>query len=179
MANKMGGNHRALTAEQLRGMMNYDPSTGIFTWLKRCDEGRLDRTWNTRYAGAACGTPHSHGYTVIRVLGRAYLAHRLAWLYMTGAWPSGGIDHRNLAKSDNRFPNLRPATDSQNHANVPTRAHNKSGFKGVQKRKGRWVAFISKNRKQHYLGAFGRPEDAHAAYCEAARETYGEFARFA
>jgi hypothetical protein len=41
----------------------------------------------------------------------------------------------------------------------------------------KWIAQIGHNKQHFFLGSFDTPEQAHAAYCEAAREHFGEFAR--
>ncbi|MFW4291481.1 HNH endonuclease [Salmonella enterica subsp. enterica serovar Paratyphi C] len=46
------------------------------------------------------------GYIRIYINKKWYLAHRLAWLYVTGKWPINVIDHINRNKADNRFINL-------------------------------------------------------------------------
>lgn len=95
------------------------------------------------------------------------LAHRVAWLFATGSWPNGIIDHINGNGRDNRFDNLRVVTHSQNSQNkYKARADNVSGMLGVScsKYAGRWVARININGKPKYLGTFGSPEDAHAVY---------------
>ncbi|WP_428999737.1 HNH endonuclease signature motif containing protein [Stenotrophomonas maltophilia] len=46
-----------------------------------------------------------------------YRQHRLAWLYMTGQWPSGEIDHINHDRSDNRWHNLRDVSHQANQQN--------------------------------------------------------------
>lgn len=69
----------ALTAEQLRDVLNYDPETGLFTWRKMSR-----RHW---LLGTIAGAQHSGGYVRIYVNGREYYGHRLAWLYVHGVWP--------------------------------------------------------------------------------------------
>jgi hypothetical protein len=89
------------------------------------------------------------------------------------------MDHINRDQGDDRFSNLRPATQSQNSAN--TRGWAKSGFKGVTtapqwaKLKNKWMAQIVVHKKRRHLGMFPTPEAAHDAYCEAAKEAFGEF----
>ncbi|MDE1814536.1 MAG: HNH endonuclease, partial [Thaumarchaeota archaeon] len=147
--------------------------TGIFTWLQ--NRGRHF------CAGARAGTRLPLGYWQIYLGGKRYLAHRLAWLYMTGAFPTGHIDHINRDPSDNRWVNLRAATPSQNLANQGLSKSNKSGFKGVcwNKRKRKWQAGIRIGGKQTWLGLFSDPAQAHAAYVRAAIREFGEFARAA
>lgn len=58
---------------------------------------------------------------------------------------------------------------------------NKSGYKGVSWHAGgkKWQAHVRIEGVNQYLGLFGTPEEAHAAYCAAAVAGRGEFARFA
>jgi hypothetical protein len=161
-----------LDAARLRETLAYDPVTGIFT--RRVSN--LAR-WKV---GSEAGSLHSLGYRIIAVDGVMYRAHRLAWLYVHGQWPDGLLDHANGDRADNRIANLRPATVSQNKANSKLRSDNKSGFKGVYASElGGWRAEIRCDGKLHYLGRFGTPELAHAAYVAAARRFFGEFARAA
>lgn len=158
-----------LTAERLRSLLDYDPATGVFLWRVRRGPSAL--------AGSIAGHIIAGGYRLIGVDGTEYYAHRLAWLYVHGAWPTGHIDHQNVTPGDDRISNLREATRSQNLANRPAQSNNTSGLKGVSFHKGagRWRATI-----QHkYLGLFDTAEEAHAAYRAAASRVFGEFARAA
>jgi hypothetical protein len=66
----------ALTADRLRDMLDYEPSTGVFTWKERpIHRPRWDKAWNTRFAGSVAGTPNSCGYQTIAILPRKWLAH--------------------------------------------------------------------------------------------------------
>jgi hypothetical protein len=116
------------------------------------------------------------GYRRIFVDSRDYPAHRLAWLYVHGEWPSGQLDHINRKRDDNRIANLRIATDSQNKANKLAQANNSSGIKGVYKRYRRWTAQICVQGRRLNLGAFATSDEASAAYQAAARQHFGEFA---
>jgi hypothetical protein len=88
-------------------------------------------------------------------------------------------EHRNMDSLDNRDENLRIATVSQNNCNRRAQRNNKSGFKGVSwcNRDKKWIAHISISGKQIHLGMFDNPELAFAAYCAAAQQLHGEFAR--
>lgn len=90
------------------------------------------------------------------------------------------IDHINGNGLDNRRGNLRLASKSQNSKNRPLYANNTSGYKGVSwaKTVKKWRAEIRVNGQGIYLGIFDTPEEAHAAYCEAAKKYHGEFANF-
>lgn len=110
--------------------------------------------------------------------GKCHPRHRLAWLYVHGKWPDGVLDHINQDPSDCRLANLREATEAQNQANRGKRAHNKSGRKGVVwcKTANLWRAQMNVNRKHICLGRYVCKEQAAAAYANAAKELYGEFA---
>jgi hypothetical protein len=162
-----------ITQQRLRELLNYDPATGDFTWI--------DYAAARQTRGAPAGCPNEYGYRLIRLDGRIYRAHRLAWLYVHGHFPVGLLDHRDTDPSNNRFDNLRAATHSLNKANRKAPRSNTSGFKGVGKIKGssRWAARITIDGKQKHIGMFDTPELASAAYFDAAREAFGEFARAA
>lgn len=151
-----------LTAERLRELLHYDPETGLFI-------RRVSRPGRWGKAGTVAGHINPHGYRVIWI-GCNWMAHRLAWLYVHGAWPDGQLDHINQDKTDNRLENLRLVTHAENMQNRPCQRNNVSGFKGVApcRKSGRWQALICSNNKQIHLGLFASPELAHAAYCAAA-----------
>ena len=168
-----------LTADQLRALLDYSPKLGMFFWRRREPLRQYDKTWNTRYAGSPAGTPTvPMGYIQILVNRRLYLAHRLAFLWMTGNWPEHEIDHSDGDRANNRWNNLRVATPSQNRMNGVRRSDNTSGYRGVrfEKRRGHWVADIMVDGRKHYLGAFHTAEAAASAYAEAAARLHGKFA---
>ena len=155
---------------RLLEVLHYDSETGEFRWRKRVSRSVK--------IGDLAGLTDGEGYRLITIEGRGYRAHQLAWFYMTGEWCSVVIDHRDGNPSNNRWANLRPATISQNNANRRLHRNNKCGFKGViQNHVGSWVATIYKDGRSYYLGSFRTPQEAHAAYVEAARRLFGEFAR--
>lgn len=96
---------------------------------------------------------------------------------MTGRWPPKNVDHRNRITDDNRWRNLRLATQSQNCANSVAKKNDR--FKGVHwdKARNRYGATIMVNRRSIGLGRFFTARAAHAAYLTAARKYFGEFAR--
>jgi hypothetical protein len=102
----------------------------------------------------------------------------IVWVLCRGEWPPSDLDHENRESIDDRIENLRPATTSQNAANTARRTNNTSGYKGVfwDKSARRWRAEITVNRKRIHLGYYDSPEEAHAAYCVAAKKFFGEFA---
>lgn len=106
--------------------------------------------------------------------------HRVVLTRMIGRELAKGefVDHVDGDPLNNTRENLRLATCSQNSANRGKQQNNTVGFKGVTFFKGKYVAAIACNHRKIYLGRFSTPELAHAAYCKAAREFFGEFARF-
>lgn len=162
-----------LTAAEARRVLDYDPVTGSFHWRFRPE---LRSAWNARFSSQPAGSVDKRGYRTIRINRKFYYCHRLAWLMVTGVWPSGQIDHINENKSDNKFKNFRIASQSENSCNRGANRANTSGFKGVTKNHSRWMAQIVINRQHIYLGTFDTPADAHAAYREAALNLHGEFA---
>jgi len=151
-----------LTQERLKELLSYDPETGMFVWVKSEKGIKI---------GEMAGCNHSRGYLRIRIDGKDFFSHRLAWFYMVGAFPSDQTDHINRIKTDNRFINLRAVTTSENQHNRGKTQNNNSGHKGVNYDKSRkkWFAQIGVNRIRHFLGRFPTSEDASAAYLVAQR----------
>jgi hypothetical protein len=155
-----------LTAEEVRSRLHYDPSTGVFTWI---------RTKGALAKGSRAGHDHK-GYTRIGFGGHAYMASRLAWLIVTGAWPPDDreIDHENLVRNDDRWVNLRLAEHGQNMANRTTQ---RTGLKGASPHHGRWRARVTKDGANHLIGVFDTEQEAYEAYCTAAARLHGGFYR--
>ena len=131
-------------------------------------------------AGDIVGSRDSKGYLHVNILGRFYRVHRLVYFMHYGVDPDCHIDHIDGDRTNNRPENLRPATDQQNAGNVLKMfRHNTSGYRGVSfnTRSQKWHAQIKVFGKQTYLGRFDTPEEAAAAYAEAAEKHFGQFAR--
>lgn len=155
-----------LSADRLRELLRYDPTTGVFTW-------RYARSGiSPGPAGAVGGT----GYVYISVDGRRYLAHRLVWMHVHGKWPDGDTDHINCNRADNRLSNLRDVpryVNNQNRSGVQSN-NRTSGATGVtwHHHSRKWIARISLRGKTHRLGLFETVEEASAAYLEAKRRLH-------
>lgn len=167
--------HDDLTFEQVDALLAYDGDNGIFTWKENV--GRNGKV----KAGDRAGWLHrSSGSWMITIGGCDYQAHRLAVLLKTGSWPpTDDVDHRDLDRSNNRWLNIRCATQSQNRANTRVRVNNKLGIKGVhlEKSSGKFVAQIMIDGRKVRLGAFSKAETAAHVYRVAAEMEYGEFSR--
>lgn len=158
-----------LTLELANQIWCYDPETGHFFW-------KISPKYDV-LVGDRAG--HFDGlYWRLRYKKKTYKASRVAWLVMTGLWPKHQVDHVNLDKTDDRFINLRDATDSENRMNTPVKVNNKLKTKGVHKhRHNGYRATISLGGKPTHLGCFKTLEAAKAAYDAAATKLFGEFAR--
>jgi len=157
-----------LTAEQLQSAYSYDPSTGVFT--RRDKAGRVGKD----------GLPGTvfDGYRRLSVNGRYYKAHRLAWLYVHGCWPTRPLDHINGNKDDNRIANLREVSVLINNENLRNAKQSSAvGLLGVSRTSsGKYSATIRTHLAGHqvqlYLGAYDSPEVAHSVYLDAKRKLH-------
>ena len=159
--------HDSITADELRSILHYNPLTGVFTRRKSAG-GRM--------AGKVSGSPTADGYTKIGVSRKSYKAHRLAWLYVYGTWPTYQIDHINRDRADNRICNLRDVTHQQNLCNTNTYSNNTSGHKGVRYCDGKFVARIRVNYRLVNLGYFKTFDEAVAARVAAEKLYWAELA---
>ncbi len=147
----------------------YDPDTGLFRWLVKPCKNRtiLDAVGHTR----------KDGYLIVRVNGRDYLGHRLAWILMTGEDPPEEIDHIDGNPSNNKWSNLRAATRSQNMHN--SRGYSNTGVKNVYYRRGKKNPYHVKlmcNGVRKTIGSFSSLELATLVAIEARSIYHGEFA---
>lgn len=150
----------------LREIIRYDADTGRLFWLPRqpChfrDDRKIPpevlcSRWNTRYAGRGALTAvAANGYRTGDIFNFTAAAHRVAWALGSGNWPKHEVDHINGIRDDNRFSNLRDVSTQTNRKNVGIRK-NTSGVLGVSwnSERGRWVAQITIDGKNTYLGSF-------------------------
>ncbi|WJN64104.1 HNH homing endonuclease [Erwinia phage Mauresque] len=142
---------------KLKQLLHYDQLTGEFTWIGN---------------GVKAGFKDKDGYIIIKVCGRPYRAHLLAFLFMTGKMPKKA-DHKDNVRDNNAWLNLRECNDSQNAQNALIRSDNTSGVKGVywNKQLKRWVVRIMVNNKRKSCGTYAKLEDAERA-AQVAREYY-------
>ena len=150
-----------LTQERLKGLLDYDPETGVFTWRD---------SWSSRACvGSQAGQKRTGalGKTYIRlgIDGGSYLAHRLAFLWMEGTLPEEQTDHEDGDGTNNRWSNLKRVNHQQNGRNQRRTKSNISGVTGVywHKKAQKWTAQIKVDGRPCYLGLFASKEDAIAA----------------
>lgn len=170
-------NPESLTAEYAKTILDYNESSGILTWKKRPPINRGNNIFNSLFPREIAGFTSSEGYTILKIMGVRYPAHRVIWLMVYGNWPVNQIDHINRKRGDNRLVNLRSATNSQNQMNASVRSDNPIGIRGISwdKDARKWRAQINKNGRRINLGRFKTINEAQTVYMQAARKTYGEF----
>lgn len=140
-----------LTQEDIKELFVYCPNTGALTRRK---------AYGSINIGDPVGYKNKRGYVVVSIKQKKYYAHRIAWIHVTGSWPTDQIDHINHNRSDNRFVNLREATNLENHKNKTLSKRNTSGILGVYFHKGKWVAAICINTVQTGIGRFASKDEA-------------------
>lgn len=157
------------TQDRLRELFDYD-------------NGELfNRTDRANSSIGSIATRQGHHAVVATVNGVVYNASRLIWVWHFGAIPEGlHVAHINKNVLDNRIANLRLATKAEIVRSAMTPNHNTSGYKGVCfcKNRNKWHTQIVVNYRTIHLGRFDTKEEAHAAYCVAAKKYFGEFANF-
>jgi hypothetical protein len=162
-----------ITAERLREVLYYDLKTGIFTW-------RVSPVGWIK-VGDPAGSITKKGYIRICVDGAMYMAHRLAVLYVTGAWPVDQVDHWDMIKSNNAWLNLRQADNGGNQFNTTLRRDNKSGHKNVSWHPtyNEWIVSFSFDGKRKHPFKSEDLELAAFVASEWRDKLHGKFARTA
>lgn len=155
-----------LTADSLRKVLVYDEVFGQFY--------RKNDTRNGFKAGEILGSKTTTGYWRIVINKKEYLAHRLAWLYMTGAWPDKDIDHKNGNPLDNRWENLRVCSKRESNLNRGVMSNSRSGIKGVKLlESGRYQVLVDNKS----YGTYDELGLAEFIAQEIRESLHGEFAR--
>ena len=157
--------------EELKEFLDYNPDTGIFTWIKKPSI--------VTKVGQEAGTANKDGYICISFRNNIYYAHRLAYYMYYGIDPlEKKIDHMRGPCNNNKINNLRLATHSQNQMNrVNLASNNNSGATGVgwNKKSKKWRARINGDGVEKHLGYFINKEDAIKTRKEAEIKYYGDF----
>lgn len=167
---------------ELLSLLEYRPNTGQLVWRARTEKNCCRPKWfNSRFANRDAFTAiNRKGYHFGLINSQAYLAHRVIWRMATGDDPlDQNIDHINGVKSDNRWSNLRLATNSQNQANKERGCRRSSSkYKGVSYAKGqdRWQSYLRQNGRKIHLGTHQCQTAAALCYDRAAIDKFGEYA---
>lgn len=153
-------------------------SSGYVALIDACDADLAQVKWSAMISPRgpvyAYRQPKIEGKQICVYLHRAIIERILGRSLLKGE----EVDHVDRDGRNNTRANLRLATRSQQNANTKRGIRNTSGYKGViwNKQCRKWQARIHIDGKQVHLGLFVSPEIAHAAYCRAAKEHFGEFA---
>jgi len=147
-----------VSVDELRRRLIYDSATGGLTWRIRV---------GTVVAGSEAGHIDRYGYRRLRINRVVLLAHRVVWALHFGKWPKDEIDHIDGNRANNHISNLRQATTAENAQNRKVHRNNTSGFPGVSRSGGMWIARIRTPGERHCLGVFETPEAAYQSYLDA------------
>jgi len=160
----MMNKYRHIDYEKTIDTVVYDPDTGFFEWKKNK---------KIHYSPVVCRPTTSDGYLYLFMDNMVYLAHRVAYVYMTGEQPDE-IDHINHIRTDNRWCNLRSVSKLENQKNRTIQKNNTSGVVGLvwNKKDSAWLVRIKANHKNIYIGHF---KDKFEAICarKSAEFRYG------
>lgn len=160
-------NHKPLLPlAEYQKKFDYDPETGIFTWNSGSRKGK------------PAGSRNSSGISLSMGSNGLYKAHRVAYLYMTGEDPSEFlIDHKDQDPFNNRWNNLRKATNAENGKNSSGWENESTGVKGVYKRgEEKFEAKLRVNGSRITVGTFKTLEQAEKELRKAREHYHGEFA---
>ncbi len=160
---------------ELQKLVAYDPETGTFTWKVSIGGNGKRGVSGSKPAGSTAGGHNTNGYYRIRISGRSYLGHRLAWAITHGTWPLGSIDHIDGNPRNNKLSNLRDIRQGGNVQNQRSpHPRNTSGVLGVGRHTqyGKWRARITVDGRERSLGVFDTVEEAQQAYLGAKRKLH-------
>lgn len=153
--------------DEINQKYTYCPITGEFRWAvpTRSFKGG-------KQVGDLAGSVYNNGRLCLYLNGVAYLAHRVAWVIMTGEEPPELIDHKDRDPLNNRWDNLRPATNRQNQGNrTPTKGRILP--MGVRRAGSRYSARMTQKGKSIHLGTYSTVEEARQVYLAAKEEYFG------
>lgn len=158
-----------LTQAKVKRLFEY--RDGKLYWKKSL--GRVKK-------GDEAGSMSGKGYKQVGIDKNVYRYGRIIYLMFHGYIPEC-VSYIDSNRLNTRIENLREATPSQISCHKKKLSNNTSAFKGVSfhKQVGKYKAAIVKKKKSHHLGYFDTPQEAHKAYCKAAKKLHGEFARVA
>lgn len=155
-----------VTVDVIREFFHYCPVTGVITWRKTRN--------NRSNVGARVGTLNKDGVWQLSFGYKTYLQHRVAWLYMTGNWPSQVVDHIDGNLANNAWANLRDVSQSVIRQNMRVASSGTViGNMGVFNARGNWQYAINTMGVTLLSGRFKSAKDAHIEY-EIAKQIWNE-----
>lgn len=167
----------AISPWRLKALLEYNPATGLFT-------NRVHRGSRAR-AGAVAGNVVTVGsgdtYWEIVLDGQKYYAHRLAWFWVHGVWPTETVIHKDGITMHNAIANLELATKAEcQYRNLKPLPHGSTGRRGVSYDRARnfqlrpYKAKIKFNMEAIHLGRFSDPDEAELVYLVAKAFFHGQ-----
>ena len=158
---------KTISKENISTLLSYDKDSGIFTWKERLGNTKSDNIFNSLFARTVAGSKLTSKrskteYIAIKIHGKSYKAHRLAFLIMEGEMPDQ-VDHLDRNGLNNKWSNLRRSNNKDNSKNKPIQKSNKTGVVGVNwhKAAGKWHArAVNKEGKRIDLGRYDDFEEA-------------------
>ena len=98
------------------------------------------------------GSLDKDGYLIIKIKGKQFKAHRIAWLLNYGLFPNHELDHINRDKTDNRIENLRESNRREQVLNRFIKPNKDTGVVGVylDKTRGLKKRFATKVNQKTY-----------------------------
>lgn len=134
--------------EYVKSSVVYDEVSGSMVWnkdrpLSHFKTEKIYNIWKAICLGKIAGGLSSSGYYRCKLDGKNYLCHRLAFVYLTGFWPIGQVDHISGDRSNNSWSNLRDVSRSVNQRNQKKYSNNTTGVTGVY--------FIKSNGRRPWL----------------------------
>lgn len=144
-----------MSPDRLRQLLDYFPDSGEVRW-KVSTNGRI-------HVGDIAGYVERNGYRRIKVDGKLYGAHVIAWAMHHGEWPTETVDHENRMPLDNRISNLRLATPTQQNFNRGVGKNSTTGETGVWGRGRKFVSVIQLHGTKIRVGTFDTVEEARKA----------------
>lgn len=157
--------------DRLNELFVYDAASGDLRWKT------IPQHFKRAKVGDLVGAIGAKGYRVVGIARVYYLVHRIIWKMVTGTDPVDQIDHIDGDRLNNRWANLRAATNGQNRWNAKLSKNNSSGTKGVSWDANRRVWAVAVNGKR--IGRFKDKQDAINVRMECAAKAHGEFLRVA
>lgn len=152
----------ALSSKKLTKIrVNHTPDQ-IAKELRIDERGRL--WWKVpkkgRRLNKEAGSMHSGGYLSVRLDGKLYFAHHLAWCLYYSKWPAQVIDHINGIPWDNSKENLRDITAAVNAANRHTTCNRLKHRNVYSTPGGKYQVKFMRDYETVYIGTYASLEEA-------------------